>query len=404
MQQQQYQGAGYPTSTVPYSSRQNTESQMPAYSMQEANTVHGGVYSNRQQSYQNTFSGQAHMLGHPDSVTEDFYEGQVIGEEVIETKITVPVRRQYEETIMKQKIIEVPETVVRTRLEEETKTVQQKVVKVARPKINVVKKIVEVPVVEEVPEEQIQDVYVDNIVYVDQPVDVMEPVYVPQVVEVEVPRYVEQVMERHVPVPVYVDDVQVIERKQVTEIQAPPIIHEIEIPEYKRVEIVETVSRNVPVAVEHVIHQKYELPELENEYEEVPYPVYAARFCEIAVPAEYLTDQSILECDNLRRQLYSVTSSAMPSLCVLEDMMERVRRFRVEHVTDPEVIRQRLARQIEQLQRSSSNPQLAGMDLTPMPEHKPRRLSNPQMAKRHVSNPQVPTASHRRPSLTSALA
>eukprot|EP01054_Gregarina_sp_Poly1_P009343 Gregarina_sp_Poly_1__9342@NODE_580_length_7449_cov_96_149688_g63_i1_p2_GENE_NODE_580_length_7449_cov_96_149688_g63_i1NODE_580_length_7449_cov_96_149688_g63_i1_p2_ORF_typecomplete_len363_score54_35Miff/PF05644_11/0_33_NODE_580_length_7449_cov_96_149688_g63_i13391427 len=333
-------------------------SQSSDYIPNTATAVFGGVCNQRQQSYQ-AFTGPAQAVGFHEESYGEFHEGQILGEQVVEHKQVVPTKRTWTETVMTEKVIQVPETIVREAVEEETKIVREKIVQVAKPKYVTVVKDKIIPVEEQVIHHVPEDVYVENIIFKDKHVDVMQPKYVKTKVEVEVPEYYDEVITQEVPVPRYVDDVQTVVRTVYHEVHQPPQIKEIEVPEYKKVEVLETVVRNVPIGVQHIVHEKYDLPQIEHEYEEVQYPVFVARFQEVMVPAEYMTEESILESENLRRQIQTLTTTPMPSLCVLEDMMERVRRFKPEHVTDPGTIRDRMARKIHDYKSQHGDPTTA---------------------------------------------
>eukprot|EP01053_Blabericola_migrator_P013432 Blabericola_migrator_1__13431@NODE_963_length_5889_cov_140_567846_g668_i0_p2_GENE_NODE_963_length_5889_cov_140_567846_g668_i0NODE_963_length_5889_cov_140_567846_g668_i0_p2_ORF_typecomplete_len382_score78_19SWISNF_Ssr4/PF08549_10/1_7e02SWISNF_Ssr4/PF08549_10/0_24SWISNF_Ssr4/PF08549_10/5_6e03_NODE_963_length_5889_cov_140_567846_g668_i040285173 len=336
-----------------------------AYSDYGASRTTQHTQQHSQQHSEQLYTGLAGYTGevYP---SQGLIEGTILGEEIIETQVVVPVKRTIEETIMK------PETIIREVTENQTQVMREKIIKYAVPEYEYVEQPVTQIVREEKLVDDVRDVYVENVLYKDQVVDVIQPHFVKTTVEVEVPHMVDNVVEREISVPRYKEKVQVMEEKVVHRVQAPPVIHEVEIPQYKVVEVVESVARNVPVAVDHIIHQKYELPMLETEFEDVEYPVFVTKFVEIAVPAEYMTEESILECQNLKQQVQFVASQAMPSACVLEDLTNRIRQFRPENLTDPALIRERLARSMQNCNRSAENPGLNPMGTEATP---PRRRS-----------------------------
>lgn len=273
-----------------------------------------------------------------------YYQGmQILGEQVIEHEVMVPTKRIVEEVI--EKMIVVPEKVQREEVVEEKKILRERIVQVAQP-VEKIKYVDEIQVVEqdkivEVP----RVIQKENIRYEEKWSTEEVVKRVPKYIELEKEVEYEVIQYQTVPVPrtVEVPELRVIEKT--VEIPVPRYI-EVEVPEVKQIEVVTEISRNVPCPVEHITHGTYFLPALESQYEEVPLPIFVPQFVEFPVPEEYMTEQAILDTENLRQQIACVAAGAMPSLTQLDNLGQRARMCQPDMVTDPAVLRERMAQKV----------------------------------------------------------
>ncbi|KAH0477786.1 MAG: hypothetical protein KVP17_002764 [Porospora cf. gigantea B] len=247
-------------------------------------------------------------------------EGQILSEKTHHTTIKVPKKIVREEII--QKTIVVPEVRLTEHVVEEIAVVPEKVIEVERlitrekivevPEIEIVETVIEVPTKEvqyrhiEVPKLEIRERIIEKpvITYEEKLVEVPEVQYrdthVERVVEVPQVRYLEKIVNH--PVPTYVDK---------------------ETPQYVSVDVAEKVHRKIPVPVEAVTTNSYELPEIRRKKVKSSYPVYLPRFIEVPVPRETLTAEAAYEADEQLRCLVDLRKQVPVSLCDIEQWADR---------------------------------------------------------------------------------
>eukprot|EP01071_Lankesteria_metandrocarpae_P006840 Lankesteria_metandrocarpae@DN4500_c0_g1_i1.p1 len=165
--------------------------------------------------------------------------------------------------------------------------------------------------------------------------------YVPKVVIkekiVEVPEieYKEVTVERIVPV------VETREEVRIKEIPVPRHV-EVPVPEYYNVEVEKDVHRKVPVPLECVTCDRYELPKIVPRIVNVPVPVFFPRFREVAVPVEQLDVDTVRTAEQLLESIANVCCAPVPSLTRVEEVASAATEFTFICETDPTAIQRTL--------------------------------------------------------------
>lgn len=275
----------------------------------------GAITAGQTTTTNRTVTGQQSVVGTNTWVDES--RVHIVSERVTEHEVRVPKRVVREEII--EKVIVVPEKLVREEVVEEVVRIRQKIIELAKPiiqetiievpEIEYIERIVEVPEViiqekiKEVPRVEIQEriIEIPKIIQQEKVVEVPEIEYVDVPYEkiIEVPEVREQVVLRQIPVPQYVDK---------------------PVPEYIDTEIIQDVTRTVPVPVEAIITLELHLPKICPRYRKVDVPLYVPRFIEIAVPCEMMDEQMVAQAEAYARQVAFLASQSAASLCELENL------------------------------------------------------------------------------------
>jgi len=260
------------------------------------------------------------------------------------TENVVRKTRMVAETI--EKVVVVPETVMREEEYDEVEIVKENIIEVAKPIIKEV--FVEVPEYEYV--EEIIDVeekrVEEKVVHVDK-VEYQEVInYVPRIqrkeifVDVDQTEYVEVEVERVVEVPEYREEVVIVEKPM------PRYVEKV-VNRNVDVEVEQLVERAVPVPVEQVVEQTFNLPAIKTSYKVVKIPVYTPRFIEIPVPAEMLTEKSLAEAQDLINRIKQVSTLEYPSLCEIEELAAEAKSFQLQVEENPTIRFQTLANYLD---------------------------------------------------------
>eukprot|EP01070_Trichotokara_eunicae_P009856 Trichotokara_eunicae@DN6193_c0_g1_i1.p1 len=202
---------------------------------------------------------------------------------------------------------------------EETQTIKEKVIEIAKPILQ--ERIVEVPEIEyveklvevveriiqekivEIPKVEIQERIrrIPRVVVQEKIIEIPEYEYREYAVEkiVEVPQIHEKIVNKEVRVPQYIDK---------------PTPHEV------AVHMQEDVFRKVPVPVEATSTFNFRMSKLSADYDVVEIPLYVPRFIEVPVPAEFMDDALVNQAHHFHDQIKAVAQSNAPSLGEVENL------------------------------------------------------------------------------------
>lgn len=124
--------------------------------------------------------------------------------------------------------------------------------------------------------------------------------------EIEVPEIVEQVVIKEIPIPQYI---------------------EVEVPEIRVEETEVEISRRIPKGEEHIASVTFHVPTIRVEYEEIPYPIYAPVFIQVAVPIEQMREAEKQRSEALSSEINTLTSADFPSLRSIEELGKAIGEF-----------------------------------------------------------------------------
>lgn len=184
--------------------------------------------------------------------------GSYVGERVVEQHNVYG----YKTYMTVEKIVEVPQVIVKERVNVEKKIdVQERIIEV--PKVEIQESFIEVPVVKKVEKtvEVPQIIFEDKIIH-ETKIEVQERIIeVPKIIYEEVVEYEDKIEYREVPVDTYIDEI-------IEEYVTVPKPQEVMVPMYEYVEVIET--DDVPMVQMQEVERIEEVPI----YEYVAVPQY----------------------------------------------------------------------------------------------------------------------------------